>query len=183
MHSTVHSRAPMHGARTPSRAGMMLSSVLLALMLPPALSAQVDRGYERVYEERDGRRIYMDRCAECHMPDGRGRGDGSNGFPPLTGMSEWFALPEGKLYVAHAIVFGPYGEVMVGDQFYYGMMPRFGPRFDDQQIVAVIRFIAEELNTPAPGYEPIDIETVKAARRLTDRMDVLVNERYDLPPR
>ena len=157
--------------------------LLLALMSPLSAQAQVDRGYERVYGERDGRRIYMDRCAECHMPDGRGQGDGSNGFPPLIGMSEWFTLPEGRLYVAHAIVFGPYGEVMVGDQFYYGMMPRFGPRFDDQQIVAVIRFIAEELNTPAPGYEPVDIQTVKSARRLTDRMDVLVSERYDLPPR
>lgn len=47
----------------------------------------------------------------------------------------------------------------------------------------MIRFIAEELNTPAPGYEPVDVDTVKSARRLTDNMDVLVNERYDLPPR
>lgn len=137
-----------------------------------------------VYTETDGARIYRDRCALCHQADGRGKSDGENGFPPLVGLSEWMALREGQLYVAHAIVYGPYwGDVVVGDRYYYGMMPRFGPRFSDEQIVAVMRYVAEQLNTPLPGYRPVTVELVREARRLPDSMDAIRDERAQLPPR
>lgn len=167
------------------RPAMLLATCLTLALLPATAGAQ-KKTNRVIYTSREGRQIYNDRCAVCHLADGSGRGGDDaegNGFPPLTGMSEWMTLPEGQLYVAHAIVYGPYGAVLVGDKYYYGLMPRFGPRFTDQQIVAVIRYIAEVLNKPAPGYRPIDIATVQAARRLTDRMEALELERAELPPR
>lgn len=168
----------------------ILSSWLAA---PAAMSfAQTPQGQVRnnvnpnrvIYTETRGQTIYLDRCALCHQPDGKGRTDGSNGFPPLTGLSEWMSLREGQLYVAHAIIYGPYwGDVLVGDQYYFGMMPRFGPRFTNEQIVAVIRYVAEELNEPLPGYKPITVQLVEEARRLPDTMDAVREERSMLPLR
>jgi mono/diheme cytochrome c family protein len=158
----------------------------LALALPAVAQAQAKTQINpnRVpYTEQNGRQIYMDRCAQCHMPDGAGHSDGFNGFPPLKGMSEWLATREGQLYVAHVIIYGPFGGVVVGDQFYYGFMPRFAPRFSDEQIVAVIRYVAEEINTPLPGYQPIDLAIVKEARGLRDHIDAVHAEREQLPPR
>lgn len=62
-------------------------------------------------------------------------------------------------------------------------MPRFGPRFTNLQIAEVIRYIAEVLNKPAPGYRPITVEQVEAARHLPDDMAALEQERIALPPR
>ena len=163
---------------------------LLGLALLPASPSAQMKPNRVHYFETDGQRIYMDKCAVCHMPDGRGRGGGADdpdgivdGFPPLTGMSEWLSMEQGQRYVAHAIIFGPYGEVLVGDSYYYGMMPRFMPRLNNQQIVAVVRFIAEKLNKPAPGYKPINEAIVQQARKLPDRMEALAREREQLPPR
>lgn len=139
-----------------------------------------------IYRPTEGRQIYRDRCAVCHRTDGSGRGGDdadSNGFPPLTGLSAWLATAEGQQYVAHAIIYGPYGAVEVGDKLYYGLMPRFGPRFTNLQIAEVIRYIAEVLNKPAPGYRPITVEQVEAARHLPDDMAALEQERIALPPR
>ena len=158
-------------------------------LLPTQLQAQIKLN-RVIYYETDGQRIYMEKCASCHLPDGKGRGGGADdpdgiidGFPPLTGMSEWLSMKQGQLYVAHAIIFGPYGEVLVGDSYYYGMMPRFAPRLNNQQIVAVVRFIAEKLNKRAPGYKPITEAIVQQARKLPDRMEELAIEREALPPR
>lgn len=116
------------------------------------------------------------------MPDGRGISDGFNGFPPLTGMSEWLSTRSGQRYVAHAIIYGPNNGVIVVDTFYFGLMPRFRPRLDNQQMVALVRYIAEGLNSPRAGYRPIDASIVEEARQLTDTIDAVHAERDKLPP-
>ncbi|MGQ0700694.1 MAG: c-type cytochrome [Panacagrimonas sp.] len=161
--------------------GLVLWVVLLSVTVMP-FAAQAQR---TVYTAQDGRQIYNERCAICHLQDGRGsvHSDGFEGFPPLIGLSEWMSLREGQRYVAHAIIYGPYGGVVVGNQFYFGMMPRFRPRFTNEQIVAVIRYVAEELNTPLPGYKPIDPALVEEARRLPDTIEAVHEGRNRLPPR
>ncbi|WP_428311226.1 c-type cytochrome [Hydrocarboniphaga sp.] len=163
-----------------------MQSALLALSLLPTPALAQKKTNRVIYTPTEGRQIYNDRCAVCHLPDGKGRGgedDEGNGFPPLVGMSQWLATREGQLYVAHAIIYGPYGSVAVGDKLYYGLMPRFGVRFTDVQIVEVVRYIAEVINKPAPGYKPIDAAIVQQARRLPDNMPALELERNELPPR
>lgn len=163
----------------------LLTGLLVLGLLPSSVFAQ-KKTNRVIYTPTEGRQIYNDRCAVCHLANGHGRGGEDaegNGFPPLIGMSEWLATREGQLYVAHAIIFGPYGTVLVGDKFYYGLMPRFGIRFTDQQIVEVIRYIAEVINKPAPGYKPITEALVQQARKLPDRMEALELERNELPQR
>lgn len=175
------SRSPGHRRRTIASPKLGFAAlVILAGALPSTCFAQ-----RSPYTERDGRRIYLERCAVCHMPDGSGSShtDNFNGFPPLTGMSEWMSLRQGQRYVAHAIIYGPYGGLTVNGKFYFGMMPRFRPRLDNGQIVAVIRYIAEHLNAPLPGYVPIDAKLVEEARRAEDTIDAVHEARYALPPR
>ena len=166
--------------RDPASAAVRAALALLILAAPGTSFAQ-----RIAYTERDGQRIYEERCSACHLPDGSGsvHTDKFNGFPPLTGMSEWMNLHDGQRYVAHAILYGPYGGVVVGGQFYFGMMPRFRPRLDNAQIVAVIRYVAEKLNKPLPGYVPIDVSVVEEARRLDDTIEAVHEGRYGLPPR
>ncbi|MDB5970531.1 MAG: cytochrome c [Hydrocarboniphaga sp.] len=167
------------------RKSALLAGLLLLSLQPADVFAQ-KKTNRVIYTSTVGRQIYNDRCAVCHLPDGKGRGGedaAGNGFPPLIGLSEWLATREGQLYVAHAIIFGPYGTVLVGDKFYYGLMPRFGIRFTDQQIVEVIRYVAEVINKPAPGYKPITEALVQQARRLPDNMDALEMQRNELPQR
>lgn len=161
----------------------IIALFLIGGLLSAATFAAGKRDFQRTYNVRDGARIYADKCALCHLDSGKGKTNGVDGFPPLVGLSEWMALREGQLYVAHAIVFGPYSGVLVGDHVYEGLMPRFGPRLDDQQIAAVMRYIAEVLNKPAPGYVPVSEEIVREARALPDDMDSLIMERFALPPR
>lgn len=133
-----------------------------------------------VTAQQTGEQIYAQRCAGCHMADGSGT---PTAFPPLKNLSGWLATAEGRLYVSHAILYGPYGEVMVGGQRYAGMMPRYGPRLRNAEIVAVIRYIGETLNTPLPGYVPVDESVIAAARALPDKMQAVSEERSRLPPR
>jgi mono/diheme cytochrome c family protein len=168
----------------------LMTGVTAAALLAPALAAAettplgtVRNPNRVIYTETRGQKIYLDRCAVCHLPDGRGQSDGFNGFPPLTGMSEWLATREGQRYVAHVILYGPYGGVVVGENFYFGMMPRFAPRFTNEQIVSVIRYVSEQINTPLPHYRPIDLSVVEEARRLPDHIDAVHAARDALPPR
>ncbi len=161
---------------------------LLGLTLSPTLAQAEWKPQRKIYYGKEGEQIYNDKCAVCHLPTGAGRGGGeedAGGFPPLAGMgmSEWLATKEGQIYVAHAIIFGPYGEIIVGDKLYIGFMPRFKPRLNNQQMVALIRYIAEKLNKPAPGYVPITEAIVEEARQRPDNKDELTRERDSLPPR
>ncbi len=173
-------------SRSPGRRRVRASAAAHAALVLLMLAAPRTSLAQRLpYNERDGRKIYTERCSVCHLADGTGslHTDNFNGFPPLTGMSEWMNLRLGQRYVAHAIIYGPYGGIVVGGQFYFGMMPRFRPRLDNEQIVAVIRYVAETLNTPSPGYVPIDVSVVDEARHLEDTIEAVHEGRYALPPR
>lgn len=181
MHSPVTKSLPRR-RHEPNRLWPVVLLCLPIFALPSAAWAR-QKGGRVIYTETNGEQIYKDRCALCHMVDGGGKTDGSHGFPPLTGMSEWMAMREGQLYVAHALIFGPYGGIMVGDIFYDGIMTRFGHRLNNEQMIAVIRYVAEKLNTPLPGYKPIDSAIIDEARKRTDHIDAVHAERDRLPPR
>ncbi|MGQ0700700.1 MAG: c-type cytochrome [Panacagrimonas sp.] len=166
--------------RWPSILACLLSSMTVAWASQATAEQKAGR---IVYTEQSGRRIFDERCARCHMADGSGQSTGDTGVPPLTGMSQWFATREGQRYAAHAVIFGPYGGVMVGGKRYAGFMSRFGTRFTNEQMVAVLRYVAEELNRPLPDYKPIDTAVIAEARLLPDTIDALHAERDALPVR
>jgi nitrite reductase (NO-forming) len=149
------------------RIGVWLMAGLLGL--PAAVMAE------------DGAQSFQKRCALCHGAEGRGQ-EGS--FPPLRDtMADWLATPEGRLYVATFVVHGPNGTVTVGGKHYTGMMPMYRWRMKDPEMIAVLRYVAETLNTPKPGYVPFDTAVVTQARAIPDDEALIHGMRARLPPR
>lgn len=142
--------------------------IALLLMLPwPAMAA-------------DGAALYAQRCAVCHQAQGQGV---AGHFPPLTGMEAWFATAEGRAYIARVVVHGLAGPIVVRDQTYDGLMLTFRWRLQDGELVAVLRYVAETLNRPSKGYEPITLNTLSAARAASGRDADSLALRAQLPER
>lgn len=134
-----------------------------------------------VARAEDGAQSFQKRCALCHGADGRGQ---EGAFPPLRdSMADWLATPEGRLYVATFVVHGPNGTVTVGGKSYTGMMPMYRWRMKDPEMIAVLRYVAETLNTPKPGYVPFDTAVVTQARAIPDDEALIHGMRAKLPPR
>ena len=98
-------------------------------------------------------------------------------------MADWLATPEGRLYVATFVVHGPNGTVTVGGKSYTGMMPMYRWRMKDPEMIAVLRYVAETLNKPKPGYVPFDTAVVTQARAIPDDEALIHGMRAKLPPR
>jgi mono/diheme cytochrome c family protein len=147
---------------------MLRPLAVLLLMLPwPAMAV-------------DGAALYAQRCAVCHQAQGQGIAGHS---PPLTGMEEWLATEKGRSYIARAVVHGLAGEIKVRGQRYSALMLTFRWRLQDEELAAVLRYVAETLNTPAPGYEPIGLELLRAARAASGRDADTLALRAQLPER
>ena len=116
----------------------------------------------------DGQASYLKRCAPCHQADGQGV---AGHFPPLTGMSAWLATEAGRAYVTRIVMQGYAGAIRVQGQDYQGLMLTYRGRMKDEEFVSVLRYVAETLNRPADGYQPIDLPLVAAARAASANMD------------
>lgn len=146
-----------------------ISWVILSLTLNAAAHAE------------DGAHVYSSRCAACHQSDGKGV-DGR--CPPLRqSLSGWLATPQGRSYLVAAALYGPVGELKVDGKTYSSIMPAMGRRMNDDEIVAVLRYVGENLNTPPAGYQPFDAALVASLRSSPTAEDSLMADRGKLPPR
>jgi mono/diheme cytochrome c family protein len=109
----------------------------------------------------DGKSLFAERCASCHQAQGQGL---PGRYPPLTQLEEWLATPEGRHYVARVVMHGFAGPIEVGGEAYDGLMLTYRWRLKDPQITAVLRYLAESLNSPRPGYEPYSEQQITAIR-------------------
>lgn len=147
---------------------MLRHLTALLLMLPwPAMAA-------------DGAALYAQRCAVCHLAQGQGI---AGHAPPLTGMEAWLATEKGRSYIARVVVHGLAGPITVRGQAYSALMLTFRWRLPDEDLVAVLGYVAETLNQPAAGYQPISLETLKAARAASGRDVDSLALRAQLPER
>lgn len=128
----------------------------------------------------DGAALYAQRCAVCHQAQGQGI---AGHAPPLTGMEAWLATEQGRRYIARAVVHGLAGEIKVQGQSYSALMLTFRWRLGDEDLAAVLRHVAETINQPAPGYEPISLEVLSAARAASGRDVDTLALRAQLPER
>lgn len=128
----------------------------------------------------DGAALYAQRCAVCHAAQGQGIPGHS---PPLTGMEAWLATEKGRTYIARTVVHGLAGEIKVRGQTYSALMLTFRWRLPDEDLAAVLGYVAETLNKPAPGYQPIGLEALKAARAASGRDADTLALRAQLPER
>jgi mono/diheme cytochrome c family protein len=92
----------------------------------------------------NGKKLYADSCAGCHMPNGEGA-KGAGYYPPLANNSKM----QSKYYIISTLINGLRG------------MPSFHSMMDDQQIAAVTQYVHSELN---PFTDIVTARDVKQLR-------------------
>lgn len=128
----------------------------------------------------DGAALYKAKCAMCHQAQGEGL-DGR--YPPLTGLQEWLATEQGREYLSRVVVNGLYGPITVDGQRYNALMWTFKGRLKDPELVAVLRYVAESINTPPASYQAFDSAAITAARAASGSDKDMLALRARLPPR
>jgi nitrite reductase (NO-forming) len=102
-----------------------------------------------------GKSVYERICAACHLPDGSGV---AGVFPPLEN-SDFFQ--ERPYEMAHIVMHGRSGELVVNGEHYNGVMP--AQDLNDEDIAAVINYINVDMNQ---GKPVLTAEQVKAMRQI-----------------
>ena len=134
---------------------------ILALAIPLVLAAG---GYRLITADAvaaegaahpSGEKVYLDNCAACHQPDGKGL---AGAFPPLA-KSDWIA---GKTpaEVATTVLKGLEGEVVVNGVTYNSLMPAQS-HLSDADIAAAVTYIRGQWGNPGGQ---ISADEVKALR-------------------
>jgi mono/diheme cytochrome c family protein len=81
----------------------------------------------------EGKWIYQDFCARCHLPDGNGV---EGVYPPLNN-SNWLTDKIRESIVA--VKYGLKGEIVVNDKTYKKRMPK--PGLSDEEVADVMNYI------------------------------------------
>ncbi|BBL83328.1 cytochrome c-552 (plasmid) [Thermus thermophilus] len=115
-----------------------------------------------------GQALYGQFCASCHQTNGQGL---PKTFPPLAGhVQEILAQKDGRTYLMDVVLFGLQGAIQVKGQAYNGVMPAWGPQLKDDQIAAILNYLAQAFgNKPPKGFKPYTAAEVakERAKKLT----------------
>lgn len=107
-----------------------------------------------------GAQIYSSRCAMCHQPAAVGL---SGQFPRLAGRTAALAAsPEGRHYLASAVLNGLYGPIVVDGKPITGMMPAMGT-MADADVAEVLNYLAQ-LKPGGKKAKPFDAAEIAAVR-------------------
>jgi mono/diheme cytochrome c family protein len=124
--------------------------------------------------------VFIGKCAVCHQPDGRGV---PGTYPPLAETAGIYAaIPEGRAYLAHVVLFGMSGAIKSGGASYDGLMPPQGADLSDGEIAATLNDVLRSFNRerlPA-SFKPITPDEVHAARAVPRGPGDQVSERAAL---
>lgn len=128
-------------------------AIVAFLLLYAGLSFAAGSGdrAEKVFEKTssytasDGKTLYAQNCAGCHMPEGQGA-KGAGMYPRLAKNSN----VENPSYTGFVVMYGLRG------------MPSFEPDFTDEQIAAVANYVSEAFGNK--GSSKVTAEDVKAVR-------------------
>lgn len=109
----------------------------------------------------DGAAAFQANCAVCH----RANGAGTPGLaPPVTEYPPRFlATPEGRRQLAMTVLFGMYGDIVVGERHYNFKMPEF-TRLDDATLAATLNFVAFDLGHAPASATPFGAAELAAVR-------------------
>lgn len=135
---------------------LLVSSVLLA-------SDQVGVGGDES-SNAQGRALFS-QCAACHLASGEGV---KGAFPPIRNrLASMSSNPEGRLYLQSVLLQGLSGKISVSGVDYFGFMQSYGDILNDQQISAVLNYVAVELaDEPSVDFKEYSATEVAAARAL-----------------
>ncbi|ALF58962.1 c-type cytochrome [Psychrobacter urativorans] len=103
-------------------------------------------GDEDSFNTNDGKRLYHESCAACHMHKGEGA-IGAGYYPPLANNSKM----ESKYYIIDILINGFRG------------MPSFHMMMDDEQMAAVTQYIRTDLNGYKDAVTAADVAQLRHA--------------------
>lgn len=104
-----------------------------------------------------GQAVYERVCAACHLPDGSGV---AGVFPPLA-KSDFFQ--ERPYEMAHIVLHGRSGELVVNGEHYNGVMP---PQdLNDEDVAAVINYINVAMNDGKPVLTPAQVKAMRQIKK------------------
>ncbi|HRO27839.1 MAG TPA: cytochrome D1 domain-containing protein, partial [Luteimonas sp.] len=105
----------------------------------------------------DGQKAYLDNCAACHQPDGKGL---AGAFPPLAG-SDWL---QGKTpaEVASTVLTGLEGEIVVNGVTYDSLMPAQS-HISDADIAAITTYVLNSWGNPGGSVSVAEVTAQRTA--------------------
>ncbi|GJJ03388.1 anaerobically induced outer membrane protein [Duganella rhizosphaerae] len=122
---------------------------------PPAAKPAV-AGVDRAQQLR-GKAVYDSNCSACHQADGKGV---AGVFPPLANSDFFQQRP---YEMAHIVLNGRNGEIVVNGEHYNGVMP---PQdLSDDDIAAVINYVGVEMNKGTPAVTPAQVRDMRKSRQ------------------
>ena len=114
-----------------------------------------------VQAQTPGEALYLQHCAVCHQPDGKGV---PGFFPPLAGNPRVTAEDPDQVQVyLGRVVFGHHGGLIIDKQVYSGTMPPIGyvGRVNDSELLDLINYQRQAWGNDA---RPVTFEELAKAR-------------------
>ena len=138
------------GVKTPLAATATTAATMAApVKAPPVTPGNADMAR--------GAAVYERTCAACHLPDGSGV---AGVFPPLANSDFFQQRP---YEMAHIVLHGRSGELVVNGQHYNAVMP---PQdLSDDDIAAVINYVNVDMNKGKPVLTPAQVKEMRKAPR------------------
>ena len=139
--------------------GLIGAATLTAAVLASSASAQTFDW------KATGEQTYASVCSACHQPNGAGL---EGAFPPLAGhIVDLLKAPNGRAYLARAVLYGVEGAIVANGKTFEGVMPPWGIHSDEQLAAALdyaLNAWGNDKNLPA-GFQPIAPAEIAAERK------------------
>lgn len=130
------------------------------------MAAALTLGVSGAQAQSSGEELYLQHCAACHQPDGKGI---PGIFPPLAGNPVVTAEDDkGVQTYLSRIIFGYHGGLIVDHQVYSGRMPPIGyrGRLNDNELLDLVNYQRTAWGNSA---RPVTFSELATARAIGQR--------------
>ena len=140
---------------------MKRTSLVLLIPLLLAGGAYQAFGQSSAPDPEAGKQPYLDNCAACHQPDGKGL---AGAFPPLA-ASDWL---QGKTAteVAATVLEGLQGEIVVNGVTYDSLMPAQS-HISDADIAAITTYVLNSWGNPGGSISAAQVAAQRASLQVS----------------
>jgi nitrite reductase (NO-forming) len=144
------------GPERPEIYGKGVKSALNGASAPAAVASAPALPAATGTQRLRAKAVYDNTCAACHLPDGKGV---PGVFPPLAN-SDFFQ--ERPYEMAHIVLHGRSGELVVNGEHYNAVMP---PQdLDDDDVAAVINYVSTDMNGGKPVITPAQVKQMRQVK-------------------
>jgi mono/diheme cytochrome c family protein len=130
-------------------------AVYLQSLPPRAPAAAAPPPAGRAAGTEQGRKLYAQRCADCHGGDGNGV---AGIYPPLNGNTS-VTEPTG-INAIRSVLLGGFAPVTASNPQPYSMPP-FAQQLSDDDVAAVVSYIRQAWSNRAGAVQPADVGTYR----------------------